>query len=161
MLARHARRGAPARAPAATHCVGDVPMAARLPPEEVDEVHTLTSLAGFEALLRGKRVVAYGQPFYAGWGLTTDFLPPRARRRCDGGSAGGGGADSLSLLCQRHDRAVRFPERVLAELNAGRNLGRQPRPWLRPFGGARTVPASCGRCRRRHVVGVGADPAGH
>jgi capsular polysaccharide export protein len=40
--------------------------------ESVDEVHVLTSLAGFEALLRGKKVVAYGQPFYAGWGLTED-----------------------------------------------------------------------------------------
>ncbi len=38
----------------------------------VDEVHTLTSLAGFEALLRGRCVATYGQPFYAGWGLTTD-----------------------------------------------------------------------------------------
>ncbi len=37
-----------------------------------DELHTLTSLAGFDALLRGKRVVTYGQPFYAGWGLTVD-----------------------------------------------------------------------------------------
>src|SRR5699024_3844749 len=27
----------------------------------VDEVHTLTSLVGFEALLRGKRVVTYGR----------------------------------------------------------------------------------------------------
>lgn len=38
----------------------------------VDEVHTLTSLSGFEALIRGKRVVTYGKPFYAGWGLTVD-----------------------------------------------------------------------------------------
>ena len=37
------------------------------------EVHTMTSLAGFEALLRGLRVVVYGRPFYAGWGLTTDL----------------------------------------------------------------------------------------
>lgn len=37
-----------------------------------DEVHTMTSLTGFDALLRGKKVVTYGQPFYAGWGLTTD-----------------------------------------------------------------------------------------
>ena len=37
-----------------------------------DELHTLTSLAGFDALLRGKRVVTHGQPFYAGWGLTDD-----------------------------------------------------------------------------------------
>ncbi|WP_313704232.1 capsular polysaccharide biosynthesis protein [Massilia sp.] len=39
-----------------------------------DVVHTMTSLTGFDALLRGKRVVVYGQPFYAGWGLTEDVL---------------------------------------------------------------------------------------
>ncbi len=49
--------------------------------EEVDEVHTLTSLTGFEALLRKRRVVTYGQPFYAGWGLTTDLAPPPRRQR--------------------------------------------------------------------------------
>lgn len=37
-----------------------------------DEVHTMTSLVGFEALLRGLRVAAYGRPFYSGWGLTQD-----------------------------------------------------------------------------------------
>ncbi len=37
-----------------------------------DEVHTMTSLSGFDALLRGKKVVTYGQPFYSGWGLTED-----------------------------------------------------------------------------------------
>lgn len=46
--------------------------------DKVDELHTLTSLSSFEALLRGKRVFTYGKPFYAGWGLTTDMaLPPR------------------------------------------------------------------------------------
>ncbi|MFJ4387722.1 capsular polysaccharide biosynthesis protein [Pseudomonas sp. NPDC089408] len=39
----------------------------------VDEVHVLTSQSGFEALLRGVPVTTYGQPFYAGWGLTTDL----------------------------------------------------------------------------------------
>ncbi|SLN46445.1 Capsule polysaccharide biosynthesis protein [Roseisalinus antarcticus] len=38
----------------------------------VDEVWTMTSTLGFEALLRGKRVVCLGRPFYAGWGLTED-----------------------------------------------------------------------------------------
>lgn len=38
----------------------------------VDEVHTMTSLTGFEALVYGKSVYTYGMPFYAGWGLTTD-----------------------------------------------------------------------------------------
>ncbi len=47
----------------------------------VDEVHVLTSLAGFEALQRSKRVVTYGQPFYAGWGLTDDAYPVTRRAR--------------------------------------------------------------------------------
>ncbi|WP_166651611.1 capsular polysaccharide export protein, LipB/KpsS family [Parasaccharibacter apium] len=46
----------------------------------VDEVHTLTSLTGFEALIRGKKVTTYGAPFYAGWGLTTHLGPPLSRR---------------------------------------------------------------------------------
>jgi capsular polysaccharide export protein len=40
--------------------------------EAVDSIHTMTSLTGFEALLRGKKVATYGMPFYAGWGLTDD-----------------------------------------------------------------------------------------
>jgi len=48
---------------------------------QVDEVHTLTSLTGFEALLRGKKVVCYGLPFYAGWGLTEDVLRLERRSR--------------------------------------------------------------------------------
>ncbi|AIL32293.1 capsule biosynthesis protein [Basilea psittacipulmonis DSM 24701] len=42
--------------------------------EQVDEIHTLTSLAGFEALIRGKKVCCYGLPFYAAWGLTHDYV---------------------------------------------------------------------------------------
>lgn len=37
-----------------------------------DEVHTITSTAGYDALIRDKVVVTYGAPFYAGWGLTID-----------------------------------------------------------------------------------------
>lgn len=54
--------------------------------EACDVVHTMTSLSGFDALLRGKKVVVYGQPFYAGWGLTEDRVvdgvawPRRTRR---------------------------------------------------------------------------------
>lgn len=40
--------------------------------EYIDEIHTITSLSGFEALLRGIKVYCYGIPFYAGWGLTID-----------------------------------------------------------------------------------------
>ncbi|WP_028694866.1 capsular polysaccharide biosynthesis protein [Pseudomonas cremoricolorata] len=49
---------------------------------QVDALHTLSSTAGFEALLRGVPVVTYGTPFYAGWGLTKDHQPlPRRSRR--------------------------------------------------------------------------------
>jgi len=46
----------------------------------VDEVHVMTSLAGFEALLRGKAVTTHGTPFFAGWGLTHDLAPVPPRR---------------------------------------------------------------------------------
>jgi len=49
--------------------------------EQIDEVHVLTSLAGFEALLRGKKVICYGSPFYSGWGLTTDINALERRTR--------------------------------------------------------------------------------
>jgi capsular polysaccharide export protein len=51
--------------------------------ERCDQVATLSSLTGFEALIRGKPVTTYGLPFYAGWGLTVDQVasPRRTRRR--------------------------------------------------------------------------------
>ena len=54
--------------------------------EACDEVWTMTSLLGFEALLRGKKVTCLGTPFYAGWGLTTDLglVPERRQRAPDG-----------------------------------------------------------------------------
>ena len=45
-----------------------------------DRLATLTSLSGFEALMRGKPVSVYGRPFYAGWGLTDDRTGPFPRR---------------------------------------------------------------------------------
>ncbi|WP_439551809.1 capsular polysaccharide export protein, LipB/KpsS family [Falsiroseomonas sp.] len=68
----------------ADQVVEQAPMAALL--DRVDAVHTLTSLTGFEALLRGLPVTCWGMPFYAGWGLTQDRgalpsgAPPRTRR---------------------------------------------------------------------------------
>ena len=46
-------------------------------------VETYSSLAGFEALLRGVSVTTHGLPFYAGWGLTDDraVSPRRGRNR--------------------------------------------------------------------------------
>jgi capsular polysaccharide export protein len=46
----------------------------------VDEVHVNSSLAGFEALLRGKAVTTHGVPFYAGWGVTRDLGKVPERR---------------------------------------------------------------------------------
>lgn len=45
-----------------------------------DAVVTMTSLLGFEALLRGKPVTCLGAPFYAGWGLTQDLCATPERR---------------------------------------------------------------------------------
>lgn len=59
--------------------VFDVSMSSVL--QVVDEVHTITSLTGFEALLYGKIVVTYGMPFYAGWGLTIDKKICSRRKR--------------------------------------------------------------------------------
>ena len=47
---------------------------------EADAVHVISSLAGFEALLRGREVITHGLPFYAGWGLTRDLAMVPERR---------------------------------------------------------------------------------
>ena len=49
--------------------------------DHVDAVWTMTSLLGFEALIRGVPVTTLGAPFYAGWQLTDDRgeVPPRRR----------------------------------------------------------------------------------
>lgn len=97
----------------------DVHMGALL--EAVDEVHVLTSLAGFEALLRGKRVVAYGQPFYAGWGLTQDHAPiTRRRRNLCLEELVAGVLILYPTYVSRTTRRFTTPERALEELLAWR-----------------------------------------
>lgn len=59
--------------------IGSGDMAALL--GQVQGVWTMTSLTGFEALLRGVPVTTLGAPFYAGWGLTRDLGPVPERRR--------------------------------------------------------------------------------
>jgi capsular polysaccharide export protein len=54
------------------------PIAALL--DSVDAIHVITSLAGFEGLMRGKEVTTHGVPFFAGWGLTRDLGPVPTRR---------------------------------------------------------------------------------
>ncbi|MDH2446959.1 MULTISPECIES: capsular polysaccharide biosynthesis protein [unclassified Cobetia] len=48
---------------------------------QIDRLHTLCSLAGFEALIRGVPVTTHGLPFYAGWGLTEDQIDCPRRTR--------------------------------------------------------------------------------
>jgi capsular polysaccharide export protein len=62
-------------------------LATIMPPDEplieflnsIDHVYTITSLSGFEALLRGIKVTCVGVPFYAGWGLTDDRVKVERR----------------------------------------------------------------------------------
>ena len=44
-------------------------------------VYTVSSQLGFEAILAGHRPVVFGQPFYAGWGLSDDRNPHPLPRR--------------------------------------------------------------------------------
>jgi len=43
--------------------------------QTIDHVYTITSLSGFEALIRGIKVTCVGAPFYSGWGATDDRQP--------------------------------------------------------------------------------------
>ncbi|MGG4167069.1 hypothetical protein ABEW00_06250 [Rossellomorea vietnamensis] len=47
----------------------------------IDHVYTITSLSGFEALMRGIKVTTIGAPFYSNWGLTDDRQNVDRRRR--------------------------------------------------------------------------------
>ncbi|WP_341319332.1 capsular biosynthesis protein [Paraburkholderia sp. IMGN_8] len=104
-----------------------------------DEVHTLSSLAGFDALLRGKAVFTYGLPFYAGWGLTHDALAPVPWRHrtltLDMLSAGV--LLRYPLYCDWRTRLFTTPEAVVEQLapQAARPLeqvrGNRMRPLLK------------------------------
>lgn len=49
--------------------------------ETIDHVYTITSLSGFEALIRGIKVTTFGAPFYSNWGLTDDRQKVKRRKR--------------------------------------------------------------------------------
>ncbi len=107
--------------------------------EQVDEVHVLTSLTGFEALLRGKTVVCYGQPFYAGYGLTQDVQPHprRAQRRLSLDALVAGALLYYPRYVSPASGQRCSPEQALDALLVLRAKagGRTPwwRKWLRPF----------------------------
>lgn len=63
-------------------------------------VFCVTSQMGFEALLWQVPVYTFGMPFYAGWGLTTDFLAPPARR------------SKVSLTQLAHAALLKYPRYI-------------------------------------------------
>jgi capsular polysaccharide export protein len=88
--------------------------------EETDEVHVMTSLTGFEALLRGKTVITYGRPFYAGWGLTKDIDPPARRtRKLNIDELVAGALIRYSLYRSPASGQLCKPEQAIEELAAG------------------------------------------
>ena len=110
----------------------DVPMGDLL--NKVDEVHVITSLAGFEALLRGKRVICYGQPFYAGWGLTTDTAPVlRRTRKLLLDELVVGALIQYPKYLSRTNSELTTPERTLDELLAWRDQGNAFPWWRKPL----------------------------
>lgn len=112
--------------------VVDVPMGELL--GKVDEVHVLTSLAGFEALLRGKLVTCYGQPFYAGWGLTRDVAPlSRRTRRLVLDELVAGALIEYPKYVSRASGKLTTPELALDELLAWRAKGAALPWWRKPL----------------------------
>ena len=100
--------------------------------EAVDEVHVLTSLAGFEALLRGRRVVTHGCPFYAGWGLTEDRVAqPRRTRRLTLDELTAAVLILYPVYVSGTTGQYTTPERALDELAAWRRSGPSTMPLPR------------------------------
>ena len=98
--------------------------------QQVDAVHVLTSLAGFEALLRGKAVTCYGQPFYAGWGLTVDMIPlARRSRRLALDELVAAALILYPVYLSRVTSRYTSPERVLDELQSWRAGDAGLRGW--------------------------------
>ncbi|MEM9762465.1 MAG: capsular polysaccharide biosynthesis protein [Pseudomonadota bacterium] len=91
-----------------------------------DGLWTLTSLMGFEALIRGVSVTCLGAPFYAGWGLTQDIGPVPERRQARPSMAALAWA-ALIAYPRYLDPATKLaapPEVVLRRLAEGRPAGR-------------------------------------
>ncbi|TCO71275.1 capsular polysaccharide biosynthesis protein [Rhodovulum euryhalinum] len=92
----------------------------------VDEVWTLSSGLGFEALIRGLPVTCLGVPFYAGWGLTRDLGPVPARRAAQPDIVALAHAVLIDYPRYRDPLTGRpCPAEVVAERLA---MGRLPRP---------------------------------
>lgn len=110
--------------------VTDVDMSSLLP--LIDEVHVITSLAGFEALLYGKAVTCYGQPFYSSWGLTTDIIPnPRRGRLLSMEELVAGALIEYPLYMSRVKDSLISVEEALEELLLWKSTCSETVPWWR------------------------------
>jgi capsular polysaccharide export protein len=99
---------------------------------QVDEVHVMTSLLGFEALLRDTKVFCYGQPFYAGWGLTQDLHPiARRTRRLTLDALVAGSLLQYPTYLSSTTNLLCTPEEALEELITKKERSRVDTPWWR------------------------------
>ena len=137
-----------------------------------ETVFAVTSGIGFEALLAAVPVRSFGMPFYAGWGLTEDALPPPERRRPVSLEALIHAAFVTQARWVAPDGTPEPPETALARMGARRRAGavRGPvdavgfRPWKRghlrrlcPDARIRFLPPGAG-CGRPTVLAWGDVP---
>jgi capsular polysaccharide export protein len=102
--------------------------------DAVDSVHTMTSLVGFEALLRNKKVYTYGQPFYSGWGLTIDTMPnERRNRQLNLEELVTGSLIRYPTYISSTSKMYTSPERTVEELIQQKEKGVQRMPLWRKF----------------------------
>ncbi|MCH7628503.1 MAG: hypothetical protein IH997_07270 [Proteobacteria bacterium] len=95
--------------------------------EACDALHTITSLSGFDAMLRGKPVTTWGMPFYAGWGLTEDRAPDarallRRTRRLTLDEIVAGALLQYPLYWNEADERETNCESVLSSIAHNRNM---------------------------------------
>ena len=89
---------------------------------QIDALHVITSIAGFEALLRQLEVHTWGLPFYAGWGLSHDRLRCERRgRRLSLDALVHAALIDYPRYVSRHSGLFIEPEQAIEELLAWRS----------------------------------------
>lgn len=101
----------------------------------LQEVHTMTSQVGFEALLRGLTVHTYGRPFYFGWGLTRDFLASSRKRRLSLEALIAGTLILYPVYYDWNSGLFCDPEDILGVLNRGEISGGRKKNMIRGLTG--------------------------
>ncbi len=94
-------------------------------------VYVVTSQMGFEAILAGHRPQVFGQPFYAGWGLTEDRIdvPRRGRKLTPAQLFAGAMLRYPVWYDPARDQLGQFEDALSA-------LGAEARAWREDRGGA-------------------------